>query len=154
MNIKTFDNLEEIQKYYDRKRNTYIFEEDGNYLGLVIFRFDLKIEANIRALNIIGGDIKALNITALDIRCEDINALDIVAGNIDADYIKAKDIDAFDIDAVDIIARDIDIDNIKARSVNAEEITCNVQCVVFENIICKSIIGEGKLIKRGNNNDR
>ena len=154
MKIREFNELEEIQKYYDRKRNTYIFEEDGNYLGLVIFRFDLKIEANIRALNIIGGDIKALNITALDIRCEDINALDIVAGNIDADYIKAKNIDAFDIDAVDVIARDIDVDNIKARSINAEEITYHVQCIVFEDIICKSITGEGKLIKRGNKNDK
>ena len=154
MNIKEFNSLEEIQKYYDKKRNTYIFEEDGNFLGLIIFRFDLKVEANIWALNIIGGDIKALNITALDIRCEDINAVDIVAGNINANNIKARNIDAYDIDAVDIIARDIDINNIKARSINAEEITCNVQCVVFENIICKTITGEGKLIKRGNKNDK
>lgn len=139
MNIKTFDSLEEIQKYYDRKRNTYIFEEDGNYLGLVIFNFDLNVKANIRALNIIGRDIKVLNITSLDIRCGDIDALDIVAGNINANNIKVRDIDAFDIDAANIIARDIDVDNIKARNVNARDINYYVECDATENIKCKTI---------------
>lgn len=144
MNIKTFDNLEEIQKYYDRKRNTYIFEEDGNYFGLVIFSFDLKVRANIRALNIIGRDIEVLNITSLDIRCGDIDALDIVAGNINANNIKARDIDAFDIDAIDVIARDIDVDNIKAKNVNARYINCYIVCDATENIKCKSIKGGRK----------
>ena len=144
MNIKTFDNLEEIQKYYDKKRKTYIFEEDGNYIGLVIFRFDLKVVANIRALNIIGRDIEVLNIKALDIRCGDINALDIVAGNINAVNIKAKDIDAFDIDAVKVVARDIDVDNIRAINIDARNINCYVVCNATENIKCKSIQGGRK----------
>ena len=144
MNIKEFNNLEEIQKYYDRKRNTYIFEEDGNYLGLVIFRFDLNVKANIRALNIIGRDIKALNIKALDIRSGDIDALNIVAGNINAVNIKAKDIDAFDIDAVNVVARDIDVDNIRARNIDARNINCYVVCDATENIKCKSIQGGRK----------
>lgn len=139
MNIKEFNNLEEIQKYYDKKRNTYIFEEDGNYLGLIIFRFDLNVKANIRALNIIGRDIKVLNIKALDIRCGDIDALDIVAGNINAVNIKAKDIDAFDIDAADVIARDIDVDNIKARNIDARNINGCILCDTVENIKCKSM---------------
>lgn len=144
MNIKTFDNLEEIQKYYDKKRNTYIFEEDGNYFGLIIFRFDLKVEANIRALNIIGRDIKVLDIKALDIRCGDIDALNIVAGNINANNIKAKDIDAFDIDAIDVIARDMDVDNIRARNIDARNINCYVVCDAIENIKCKTIKGGRK----------
>ena len=86
MNIKEFNSLEEIKKYYDKKRNTYIFEENGNYIGLIIFRFDLNVKANIRALNIIGRDIKVLDIKALDIRAGDIDALNIVAGNINAVY--------------------------------------------------------------------
>lgn len=142
MNIKTFDNLEEIQKYYDRKRNTYIFEEDGNYFGLVIFSFDLNVKANIRALNIIGRDIKVLNITSLDIRCGDIDALDIVAGNISANNIKARDIDAFDIDAIGVVARDIDVDNIKARNIDARDINYYDVWDVIGNIKCKSIKGE------------
>ena len=144
MSIKTFNSLEEIQKYYDRKRNTYIFEEDGNYLGLVIFRFDLNVKANIRALNIIGRDIKALNIKALDIRSGDIDALNIVAGNINAVNIKAKDIDAFDIDAVNVVARDIDVDNIRAINIDARNINCYVVCDATENIKCKSIQGRRK----------
>lgn len=144
MNIKTFNSLEEIQKYYDRRRKTYIFEEDGNYFGLVIFSFDLNVKANIRALNIIGRDIKALNITALDIRCGDIDALDIVAGNINANNIKARDIDAFDIDAIGVVARDIDVDNIKAINIDARNINCYVVCNATEDIKCKSIQGGRK----------
>ena len=144
MSIKEFNSLEEIQKYYDKKRKTYIFEEDGNYLGLVIFSFDLNVKANIRALNIIGKDIKALNITALDIRCGDIDALDIVAGNINANNIKARDISAFDIDATDIIARDIDADNIRARNIDARDINCYDVWDATENIKCKSIQGGRK----------
>lgn len=144
MNIKEFDNLEEIQKYYDKKRNTYIFEEDGNYFGLVIFSFDLNVKANIRALNIIGRDIKVLDIKALDIRCGDITASNIVAGNIDANDIKARYIDAFDINAIDITARDIDVDTIKAKSICAVNINCYVVCNAIESIRCKSIKGGRK----------
>ena len=144
MNIKEFDNLEEIQKYYDKRRNTYIFEEDGSYLGLVIFSFDLNVKANIRALNIIGKDIKVLNIKALDIRAGDVDALNIVAGNINAVNVKARDIDAFDIDAIDVIARDIDVDNIRARSIDARNINCYAVCDATGNIKCKTIKGGRK----------
>ena len=144
MTIREFNSLEEIQKYYDKRRNTYIFEEDGNYIGLVIFRFDLKVRANIRALNIIGRDIKVLNITSLDIRCGDIDALDVVAGNISANNIRARDIDAFDIDAIDVIARDMDVDNISVRKIDVRDINGCIICDEPENIKCKSIQGGGK----------
>ena len=140
MNIKEFNSLEEIQKYYDKKRNTYIFEEDGNYLGLIIFNSDLNVKANIRALNIIGRDIKVLDIKALDIRCGDIDVLN----QINAVNIKAKDIDAFDIDAVNVVARDIDVDNIRVINIDARNINCYVVCNATENIKCKSIRGGRK----------
>ena len=47
MNIKEFNSLEEIEKYYDEKSNTYIFKENGTYIDLVVFNFDLKIRAKV-----------------------------------------------------------------------------------------------------------
>ena len=32
---KEFNSLEEIQKYYDEKSNTYIFKENGAYISLM-----------------------------------------------------------------------------------------------------------------------
>ena len=89
---KEFNNLEEIQKYYDKKTNTYIFKENGEYIEFVIFHFDLDIDANIDAFTIIGRDIKALNIEASDIDACDIKVKDLYADNIEADNIKATNI--------------------------------------------------------------
>ena len=50
--IKEFNSLEEIKKYYDKKTNTYIFEEDGQVIELIKFNFDLNIKSNINARNI------------------------------------------------------------------------------------------------------
>ena len=44
--IKEFNSLDEIQKYYNEDANTYIFKEDGKYIDLVVFNFDLDVEAN------------------------------------------------------------------------------------------------------------
>ena len=49
---KEFNSLKEIQKYYDEKSHTYIFKENGEYIDLVVFNFDLNVNANIEALNI------------------------------------------------------------------------------------------------------
>ena len=57
MNIKEFNSLEEIEKYYDEKSSTYIFKENGTYIDLVVFNFDLKIRANISAVNIEAHNI-------------------------------------------------------------------------------------------------
>ena len=89
---KEFNNLEEIQKYYNKKTNTYIFKENGEYIEFVIFHFNLDIDANIDAFTIIGRDITALNIEASDIIARDIRVKDIRADNIEADNIKATDI--------------------------------------------------------------
>ena len=90
--IKEFNTLKEIKKYYDKESNTYIFKEDGDYIDLVIFDFNLNVKANIDAYDIIGRDIKVLDIKALDIRCGDITALNIDAWDVNASDIKANDI--------------------------------------------------------------
>lgn len=124
MTIREFNKLEEIQKYYDKETNTYIFEEDGKNIDLVIFNFDLRINAHIKAYNIKACDIKAFNIQA-----DGINAYDITAWNINA-----GDIDAFNINAVDINA-----DDIKAKQIYARNINYYALCVVYHDIICYSI---------------
>ena len=108
---KEFNSLEEIQKYYDEKSNTYIFKENGVYIDLVVFNFDLDVKANIDAKNIDAYNIDALNIDAC---------------NIDASDIKAMNIEAWDINAWNIEAQDI---------------SYYAVCFAYNNIKCKSIIG-------------
>ena len=62
MKIKEFNNINELQKYYDKETNAYVFKEDEDYIELVIFNFDLIIQENIYA-----WDIEACNINAKDI---------------------------------------------------------------------------------------
>ena len=124
MIIKEFNKLEEIQKYYDKETNTYIFKEDGKDIDLAIFNFDLRINAHIKAYDIKACDIKAFNIQANGINAWDITAWDINAG----------DIDAFNINAVDINA-----DDIKATQIYARDINYHAVCVAYHDIICHSI---------------
>ena len=81
--FKKFYNLEEIEKYYNEKTNTYSFEENGMILN-VLFIFDLKINSNIFANNIIAQDIECLNISASNIEAFNINTISIIANDIDA----------------------------------------------------------------------
>lgn len=147
MRIKEFNKLEEIEKYYDKETNTYIFREDGVYT--VNFHFSLNIEANIVARNIEGWDIKANNIEAWDITVSDITALDIDAeGDIKAHHINARDIKAFDIRATDINAHDINAFDIKAsKNINANKISYYAVCFACDNITCRSIKGRRKNAK-------
>ena len=108
---KEFNSLEEIEEYYDEKSNTYIFKEDGKYIDLVVFNFDLNIQANIDAKNIDAYNIDALNIDAC---------------NIDASDIKAMNIEAWDINAWNIEVQDI---------------SYYAVCFAYNNIKCNSIIG-------------
>ena len=85
--IKGFNNLQEIEKYYDEKINTYVFKEDDRDIDLVIFNFDLKIDSNIDACNIDARNIDTYNINAWDIKAFDINADNINAININANDI-------------------------------------------------------------------
>ena len=123
--MKEFNNLDEMEKYYDKKTNTYIFREDGIFLDIKL-KFVLSIKSNIDARNIEARDIKAWNIDAYDIKAWDIDACDIKARNIEA-----RDIDAWNIDAM----------NIEARDIKAWNIVYYAFCISYKDIYCKSITG-------------
>ena len=125
--VKEFDNLEEIQKYYDKETNTYVFKENGEYIEVVVFNFDLSIDASINAYN-----IEAWNIQAHDIDADNINAYNI----------NADDIDALNIQAFDIKARDINACDINAWNITAKDISYFSVCFARENIKCRSIKSE------------
>ena len=114
--VKEFNSLEEIQKYYDKETNTYVFKENEEYIGLVNFNFNLCVDAHIDAWN-----IKAWNINAYDIDAWNINAYGINAHKIDASNINASNIEAFNIKACDI--------------------SYYAVCFAYNNIECKSITG-------------
>lgn len=140
--IEIFNSLEEIQKYYDKETNTYIFKENDIFIDTIVFNFTLEVNANIRGGNIRAWDIKAFDIRATNISCLNIMAIDIDARNIDCINLTAKDIIALNIDALNITARNINVDNIFAKSIDARgEIDCYDTCVASEYIKCKSIIG-------------
>ena len=122
--IKEFESLEEIQKYYDKETNTYVFEENGYYIDLVVFNFNLNIDANIEAF-----DIKAHDITANDINVNDIKVWNI----------NVRNIIAYDIKTHDIIANDIYAHDINAWDINAKDISYFSVCFARGNIKCRSI---------------
>lgn len=127
MRIRQFNSLEEIQKYYDKDKNAYIFKEDGKYIDLVVFDFDLRIKADIYASNIKAHHIFALNIDAWDINAWDINAYNI---------------EAWDIIAWNIKAINIKVENIlKSTTINARFIRYHAICLAYSNIKCQSIKG-------------
>lgn len=119
MNVKEFNSLEEIKKYYYEEINTYVFKEDGKYIDVIVFNFDLDVEASI----------KAYNIEARNIHARYINAWNI----------KALDVDACDIDACDINVKNINAWDIKARNIVAQDIRFYAVCYAGNNIKCKSI---------------
>ena len=114
---KEFNSLEEIEKYYDEKSNTYIFKENGWYIDLVVFNFDLNIQANIDAKNINAFDIKACNIKACNIDACDIKAMNIEAWDINAWNIEVQDISYY---AVCFAYKNIKCKSIKGRRDNAK----------------------------------
>lgn len=179
--FKQFNSLKEIEKYYDKEDNTYVFEEDGEPIRLVKFNFDFLVRSNIEAYNINAGNIIAHNINANDINAYNVIADDINARDIDIISITALDINVNDINALDINARDITARNIKARNISAEDIwgrdiyakditAQNIKaddisyyalCFAYNNIKCKTITGrrnkhkhfvlDGELVIKNNN---
>ena len=127
--VKEFNNLEEIQKYYDRNSHTYIFKENNEYIDLVIFKFDLNVEEHIRAKDIIALNITALNIDAEDIKALSINAVDIYAGDINSWSIEARDIIYY---AVCFARQDIKCNSIKGRIENAKHFVLDGKLEVEE----------------------
>ena len=136
MVVKGFDNLEEMERYYNKEINTYVFKENGSYIDLVIFNFDLKVGAHIDAGNIVACNINAYNVDAINIDARNIKSWDIKAYNIKADNIKS-----YDIKADDIVANNIDAWDIKARNIKTNNISYQVVCVAYESIKCRSIKG-------------
>lgn len=130
---KEFNSLEEIQEYYDEESDTYIFKENGDFIDLVVFNFNLNVGSNINA-----NDINAKDIEAEDITARDINVFSIEANNINARDIKTL----LNIEANDINARDIKALNIEADSnINARNIDYFAICCAYQNIKCNSIKG-------------
>ena len=137
--VKQFDSLEEIQKYYDKNTNTYVFVENEEYIEVVVFDFDLNVEANIEAY-----DIEACDINAWDINACNINANNIKVRNIEAENIDAWNINAYNIKAGDIITGDISACNIEAGDISANNISYHAVCFAYDSIKCKSIKGRRK----------
>lgn len=125
--IKEFNSLDEIQKYYDEKSNTYIFKENGSYIDLVVFNFDLDVEANIDAGCIDALNINAVNIKAWDVYTRNLDAYDIVAWNI-----YAWNISYF---AVCFAYDNIKCKSIKGRRENAKHFVLDGKLEMIENEI-------------------
>lgn len=130
------ENTEEMKKYYNEETNTYVFDDD------VEFVVGVCVDSNIVALNIIASDINAYNITACDINARDINAEDIIAGDINVRDIIAGDIIAGDIDTRNIDARNINACDINAYDIHAKNILYHAVCFAYKNIICETIKGK------------
>ena len=62
--MKEFNKIEEIEQYFNKESNTYIFKDSDGLRMDVKFNFDLNIDA---------GDINAWNINAGNIDARDIS---------------------------------------------------------------------------------
>ena len=142
MIIKEFNNIDEIQKYYDEIHMSYYF----NDMDLVILNFNLDVKAIIFVPNIIARDIKAFCIMADNyIYANDIDANAVYGYQIHAHNINAKRIHARgDIIACNIKANLIKGWDIKATSIIADVISYWSVCFAYYDIKCKSIVGTTK----------
>ena len=136
---KIFNSLDEIQKYYNKESNTYIFKEYGMYIDLVIFNFDLNVESNIEARDVRATSITAKNIHVRNIIVWDIKAYDIESVCIDAGMIRARDIYTTTIKSMSIYARDIKAIGINAVNIYARDILYATMCIAYEDFKCNSI---------------
>ena len=123
--VKEFNSLEEIQKYYDKNTNTYVFKKMGLYIDSVKFNFNLEVRANIDA-----SVIDALNIIALNINAGNIKAHDIYADDIFAFNIIANDISYY---GVCVAYESIKCKSIEGRRANAKHFVLDGKLEVEEN---------------------
>lgn len=154
--MKVFNNLEEMDPYYNEHTNTYEFIENQKMID-VEFDFNLNTDRNIKAGNIdanyiTAGDIDARDIESWNINASNIKSNDIKASNIKASNIKAWDIDARDIEAWDIDACNINASDIKANDIKASDINaCNIEfyaiCFSYKTFVCNTIKGSRKNAK-------
>ena len=125
MIIKVINALEEMQGYYNKEANIYDFYD----IHLIIFNYDLNVEASIIANDIYAWNIKALYVDACNIRVNNnieanaIDCCDLCASYIGIRYIDACNIKADSVNALMIKTRvDINVYNIKSKTINARNI--------------------------------
>ena len=128
--VKEFNSLKDIQKYYDKDKGIYEFTENGCYIAVVKFNFDLEVSANIVACDIIACKIKVHDIYANDIKTDEIIANDIHAHSINAIDIKADDISYY---GVCFAYNNIKCKSIKGRRKNAKHFVLDGKLEVEEN---------------------
>lgn len=116
--MKTFNNLKEMEPFYDEKINAYVFKENDLPVDVNI-SFNLCIHSGIVAGNINADDIKAKDINAWNIKADDINT-----GNINAWNIKTLDINA--------------------GNINADDINYYATCIARQTFKCKTVKGRRK----------
>ena len=138
------EKLEDFEKYYDKKTETYIFKESIVIIVDVKLNANLKVSGNINALNIDAFKIDALDIYAWNIDANNIDARDIYARDIDARDIYAWNIDAWNINAWNINARDIDALNIDADNIDARDIEYFAFVVACKSFKCISATAKRK----------
>ena len=136
MNTKEFYSLEEVQQYYDERANTYIFKENNEYIDTVVFHFDLNVEANIDACDIVAPNISAFDINACSIKTHYIIACNINAYMVGADYVNSSNINS-----KYIYANRIDASDISAFDIIADYISYHAVCYAYKHIKCKHIEG-------------
>ena len=127
--VKEFNSLKDIQKYYDKDKGIYEFMENGSYIAVVKFNFDLEVSANIVACDIIACKIKVHDIYANDIKTDEIIANDIHAHSINAIDIKADDISYY---ALCFAYNSIKCKSITGRRKNAKHFVLDGELVVEE----------------------
>ena len=136
---------EEMQKYYIKEINIYLFNDDIKFSCDIVVDSDIKAHninaRDIQAHNINADDMKACNIKARDIKALDINAGDINSGDINAHNINAWDIKSGDINANNINSLDINAWDINARNIKSNNISFYAVCFARETFVCESIEG-------------
>lgn len=144
LNMKTFNNIEELAPYYDKNHHAYIF--DCN----IKLNFNLiDAKSNIYCGDIHAGDIVINNIIATNIMAGNILAADITAGAVYAGYINAKNIlvkniNCGDLKAIKIKANNIRGRNIEAYTIDATTVEYYAVCWAYEHFYCKHISGAFK----------
>lgn len=106
---------EDMEKYYDEKTNTYVFNGD------VTFTCDINIRSGIDAYSINANNIKAYDIKAF--------------------YMYARNINADNINATSINANDIYGNNIDVNYIIAQDISYYSFCIATNTFKCKKIVG-------------
>lgn len=143
MATKIFNTLEEMAPFwltqYPASQN-YEFIENGKRLDIII-NFELAINGNIKAGNITALNISVRNINAGHINASHITAHGIRSGNIHARDITADYIFSGNIDADRITAKHLDAQNVHAYAIEAHDIFFHAVCYTYNNIVCKNIRG-------------